>query len=239
MKNIIFTLLLAATTLFSNNLFKTSYSFQNASINYLDWTRRTEDKTPQKDFAYLEIEGGAGFSWGEVYMFFDVENPTKSWSDAPADNLRLAFKPVLDVLLIDNLYLHVQDYNLHSKDFYVNNLITGLAYKINTDFGLWIKPFLATHYQLSTYYSGFNGYAAGWTFLYDFKIQEQRFSLSQWHECTLDRRDNDHTGRQGALAFWWKVTNEVTTGLQYRYASYELGSDVYQNGVIYSLKYNF
>ena len=242
MKKLILILLLITTTLLGENLFKPTYTFQNASINYLNWTQRTEDKTPQKDFVYLELEGGAGFSWGEFYMFIDAENPTHSWNDEPADNLRLVFKPILDISIVDNFYLHIQDYNLQSKEFYISNFFTGLAYKINTDFGLWIKPFIATHYQASTYYSGFNGYAVGWTFLYDLKIQEQKFSISQWHECTLDRRDpgyNDKTGRQGALAFWWHTTDSITTGLQYRYASHELGSEIYQDGFIYSLKYNF
>ena len=171
MKKLTLILLLITSTLFSNDLLKPNYTFANVSINYLDWTQRTEDETPQKDFAYLELEGGAGFSWGEFYIFLDIENPTSSWSDAPADDLRVAFKPVLDISLVDNFYLHIQDYNLHSKEFHVNNLFTGLAYKINTDFGLWIKPFIATHYQSSSYYSGFNGYAAGWTFLYDFDIE--------------------------------------------------------------------
>ena len=217
-------------TLLANNFLKTTYVFKNVSVNYLDWSTSTEKETAQKDFVYLEFEGGAGFEWGEFYMFLDVEE---------ANNLRIAFKPILDISLIDNLYLHIQDYNLRSKEFYVSNLFTGLAYKINTDFGLWIKPFIATHYQSSSYYSGFNGYSAGWTFLYNTEIVKEKFSIAQWHECTLDRRDNDNIGRQGALSFWWHPMDEVSTGLQYRYASHELGSQSYQDGFIYSLKYNF
>ena len=232
-------ILLLTTSLSATDLFKPNYSFKNVSVNYLNWSKDTEQNTAQEDFAYLELEGGAGFDWGEFYMFFDVENPTSSWSDEPAGDLRFAFKPVLDIKLIDNLYLHIQDYSLQSKEFYVSNIATGLAYKIETDFGLWIKPFIASHYQLSTYYSGFNGYLAGWTFLYNFDISKQGFSLSQWHECTLDRRDNENTGRQGALVFLWHPTTAIATGIQYRYASHELGSDKYQDGIIYSLKYNF
>ena len=240
MKLLLFLCILLYThTLFANDFFKTTYNFQNISINYLDWSTSTQNNTSQKDFVYLELEGGVGFEWGEFYMFVDVENPSKGYHEEPANDLRLAFKPVLDILLVENLYLHIQDYNLQSKEFYVSNLFTGLAYKINTNFGLWIKPFIATHYQSSTYYSGFNGYSAGWTFLYDFKIEKEKFSITQWHECTLDRRDNHNTGRQGTLSFWWHPINEMSTGLQYRYASYELGSEIYQDGLIYSLKYNF
>ncbi|MDI8307955.1 hypothetical protein MJL08_13500, partial [Salmonella enterica subsp. enterica serovar Montevideo] len=42
--------------------------------HYLDWTSDTTEKTSKKshkdDFGYLELEGGANFSWGEMYGFF-------------------------------------------------------------------------------------------------------------------------------------------------------------------------
>lgn len=45
------------------------WGFADIGIHYLDWTERTTHKTSDKshkdDFAYLEIEGGAGFSWGK------------------------------------------------------------------------------------------------------------------------------------------------------------------------------
>jgi len=240
MKNfILLYILLAATYLSADDFFKTTYTFKNVSVNYLDWTSKTEKNTSHKDFTYLELEGGAGFSWGEFYMFFDIENPTKSWNDEASQSLHLVFKPVLNINLIENLSLHIQDYNFHSKEFYVSNLITGIAYKINTDFGLWIKPFIGTHYQSSTYFSGFNGYMAGWTLLYNFDIKQQKFSISQWHEYTLNRKNNLHTGIQGALAFLWHPVDDIATGLQYRYAIHELGSEKYQDAFIYSLKYNF
>ena len=59
------------------------YGFGNVSINRLDWTNKTEKNTAHDDFTYLELEGGAGFTWGEVYGFIDLENPHKSserWS---------------------------------------------------------------------------------------------------------------------------------------------------------------
>ncbi|MEA1891960.1 MAG: outer membrane protein OmpK [Campylobacterota bacterium] len=223
--------------------FKPNYHFENVSINYLNWSKGTQSRSAQKDFAYLEVEGGAGWDWGEFYMFFDIENPTKSYNDTSAESMRFAFKPVIDITLLDNLSLHIQDYNLQSKDFYISNIIVGLSYDIKTDFGLWIRPFIGPHYQLSTYYSGFNGYVGGWVFDYMFNILQTDFSISQWHEFEFDRDKEDgydeHTGTQGALCFWWHPIKEITTGIQYRYASYNLGSTSYQNGSIYSLKYNF
>ncbi len=223
--------------------FKPNYNFSNVSVNYLNWTDNTERKSPQKDFAYLELEGGAGWDWGEFYAFVDMENPTKGYSDEEPDNMRFALKPIFDIKIIDKLSLHIQDYHLQSDEFYVNNLIVGLSYKIETDFGLWIRPFIAPHYQTSTYYSGMNGYMLGWVFDYQFDIQKHKFSLSQWHQNTFERDEedgyNDHVGTQGALSFWWHPVDKITTGVQYRYASYELGSSEYQDGFIYSLKYNF
>jgi len=241
LKYFIFSLLLCSVV--SADGFKPNYNFSNVSVNYLNWTDNTEKDTPQKDFTYLELEGGAGWDWGDFYMFFDVENPTKSYSDEAPDNMRFAFKPILNIKLIDKLNIYIQDYNLRSDEFYVSNLIVGLSYKIETDFGLWITPFVGSHYQASTYYSGMNGYMAGWAFVYQFDIKKHKFSLSQWHQNTFDRDEedgyDDHIGTQGALSFWWHPVDDITTGIQYRYASYELGSTEYQDGFICSLKYNF
>ena len=234
---------LLLSTVVSADGIKPNFTYSNISLNYLDWSLATENRSVQRDFSYLEFEGGAGWDWGDFYIFFDVENPTKSYSATPADNMRFAFKPVLDIKLVDNIYLHIQDYNLHSDTFYVHNLNIGLSYKINTDFGLWLQPFIGPHYQESTYYSGYNGYMAGWVFNYKFKLAEASFSIAQWHEFKFARDSDDgyddHLGTQGALSFWWHPVDEITTGFQYRYAHYELGSLEYQDGIIYSLKYNF
>lgn len=52
--------------------------FADIGVHYLDWTSRTTEKSSTKshkdDFGYLEFEGGANFSWGEMYGFFDWEN---------------------------------------------------------------------------------------------------------------------------------------------------------------------
>lgn len=47
--------------------------FADIGLHYLDWTsdttRKTSNKSHKDDFGYLEIEGGANFSWGELYGF--------------------------------------------------------------------------------------------------------------------------------------------------------------------------
>ncbi|MFT7002964.1 MAG: hypothetical protein ACJAWW_000298 [Sulfurimonas sp.] len=236
----------------STNSIKPLYSFMNTSVNYLDWDNSTENKTFHEDFSYLEVEGGAGWKWGEFYGFIDIENPTKSYNDKGPDNLRVAAKPILDIYLINGLALHIQDYYLTSENFYVNDIFTGLSYKYNSDFGLWIKLFIDTHYQNSTYYDGFNGYMAGWVFNYDFVLFKQKFSILQWHEIEFNRDkkyyqlddgstvgDGKSYGTNGALSAWWHINEKFTTGVQYRYADSKLGFNVYQSAIIYSLKYYF
>ena len=232
-----------------------NFTYWDTSVNYLDWSSGTEQravgKTNFSDFVYVELEGGAGWDWGEFYFFMDVENPTKSWENVPTDDRRFVFKPILDVKLSDtNFYFHLQDYFLKSKTFFVNNLVPGLAYKYtNGDF--WIRPFIGPHYQQSTFYDGFNGYMAGWTFIYNFKISDEKFMLSNWHEFEFDRAEEHYLyagnpvgdgrshGVQGALAVWWTPVDALTAGVQYRYSNYKLGLNAYATAWIYSLKYNF
>ena len=232
-----------------------NFTYWDTSVNYLDWSSGTEQrakgKTNFSDFVYIELEGGAGWDWGEFYFFADIENPTKSWDNVPTDDRRVVIKPILDIKLGESdFYFHLQDYFLKSKTFFVNNLVPGIAYKyVNGDF--WIRPFIGPHYQESTFYDGFNGYMAGWTFIYSFKIGEEKFMLSNWHEFEFDRNeehflyagnpvgDGRSHGVNGALAFWWTPIDALTAGVQYRYSNYKLGLDAYATAIIYSLKYNF
>ena len=237
------------------NFFTPNFTYWDTSVNYLDWSSGTEQrakgKTNFSDFVYIELEGGAGWDWGEFYFFADIENPTKSWDNVPTDDRRVVIKPILDIKLGESdFYFHLQDYFLKSKTFFVNNLVPGIAYKyVNGDF--WIRPFIGPHYQESTFYDGFNGYMAGWTFIYSFKIGEEKFMLSNWHEFEFDRNeehflyagnpvgDGRSHGVNGALALWWTPIDALTAGVQYRYSNYKLGLDAYATAVIYSLKYNF
>jgi hypothetical protein len=55
------------------------WSFANVSVNYLDWSNGTEARTAsnaaKSDFMFLEIEGGAGFSWGEFTVSLISRTP--------------------------------------------------------------------------------------------------------------------------------------------------------------------
>ena len=227
---------------FATDIFKPTYTFKDVSVNHLDWTLKTENESPQKDFTYAELETGAGFNWGEAYMFLDIENPTDKYNDTPPHSLRIAFKPVLDINFgKSNWAFHSQDYSLTSDSFFVNNFVNGVSYKYAIK-NFWIRPFVGIHYQNSTYYSGWNGYMFGWTFFYNFTLFKNNFFIANWHESTFARDKKDgytKDGFQGSLMFFWKLQNGIAMGLQYRYAEQNLGYAGYQDGLIYTLRYYF
>ena len=230
---------------------KTLYSFTNLNINYLDWSRQTEESTTKRDFSYVGLEGGAGWEWGSFYGFFNLENPINRY-DSTRDALRFSAFGDLDINIKSGFKLHIQNYHLQSDPFYVNDFVLGASYKYSSDFGLWVRPFLGLHITNSSYYDGFNGYMAGWTLNYDFKISDANFSIFHWNEIEFARErsfyedsaglpigDAKRYGFHGALSGWWHSASAFSTGLQYRYAKYKLGFAHYQSAIIYSLKYNF
>ncbi|MBD2804005.1 hypothetical protein ID855_04695 [Xenorhabdus sp. ZM] len=255
MKRHIFTLTAVATALVSASACaEYQWGFANVSMNYLDWNKHTTHKTGQTshkdDFAYLELEGGAGFSWGELYGFADLENPFNSKTAQPGDNQRYTFKTTGRFYLGEtgfNLYGHVYGtYSLPGKanggNFHEVNTLYGLGY--NTSIAdVWFKPFVALHYVDQTFYSGNNGYVVGWVAGYDFSLWEQKFSVTNWNEIELNRNkrygNGGRDGVNGAIALWWNIHPSFTTGIQYRYANNKLGEDFLQDGIVYSIKYNF
>ncbi|QLE87864.1 ion channel protein Tsx [Shewanella sp. Scap07] len=251
-------LALAATTLAAMSApvaAEQYYGFANVSVNYLDWSEGTTERTNggKEDFVYIEVEGGAGYDWGDVYGFIDFENPTKgdwgydSTKDA-AEAFRIAAKGTVAVNIGEsNWNYYGQLYSIaDSSGFYEQNLVVGLSYDINTDFGLWVKPFLGAHYVHNNFIgAGFNGAMGGWVLGYNFKLADQDFMITNWNEIEFARADeygyNDNAdyGLNGAVALWWNATSKFTLGIQYRYAHNKLGSEAYQNAAIFSAKYNF
>ena len=242
----------------ANPFWRPDYSWFDVNINYLDWSSGTERRTggSKKDFYYLELEGGMGWSWGDLYFFTDWENAGKSFdkNDAP-DDARWVIKPILDLNIpglgrghwYSDFQIHIQDYFLYSDGFRVNNLVLGLAYRFRGE-GYFLRPFLGFHYADDNFNPGtWNGYMAGWSFNVDFGLPGQKFSLSNWHEFEFDRdrrygsdgADGRSWGVNGALALWWHATGHLTAGLQYRYADHKLGYGGYQDGLITTLKYKF
>jgi len=218
------------------------YGFANVSINRLDWTDKTENHAGKNDFTFLEIEGGAGFDWGEVYGFIDLENPHKSNNEGRTTTMKGTVRYNLGFAGL-NLYGHI--YDLNGAGFHEQNRLLGVGFNYrNASF--FFQPFLAVNNTESSNMgktvSGFNGYVAGWVLGYSFNLMNQNFMFSNWNELEFDR-DSQYvggkTGVNGAAALWWNANEKITLGLQYRYADRKLGAATYQDGFIYSLKYNF
>ncbi|WP_163132774.1 outer membrane protein OmpK [Agarivorans sp. Alg241-V36] len=224
------------------------YGYGNISVNYLDWSKNTQDRTDfQEDFAYLELEGGAGFDWGEVYGFFDLENVQDG-----SDELRTAYKGTIAYKIADTDFrLYGQHYATDSKVFAANNTVLGGQYRFQGD-GWFVTPWVGAHMTITNPswndgFTGFNGGMFGWTAVYNFTAWDQKFWISNWHESEFARKsdytdvsgETDDVSMNGALAFWWDATEHVTTGVQYRYAYNKLGTVGNQNAFIYSLRYNF
>ena len=240
-------IIFSSVTLYAQTL----YSFSNVSINYLDWSSSTKSKTSKEDFAYVTLEGGVGWDWGEFYGNVNLENPTKKYSDESPNELRYTAFGDFDINIKNGFKIHFQDFHLHSDTFYVNDFVVGASYKYESNFGLWIKPFIGVHYTNDTYFNGLNGYMGGWVFNYDFEMFNQKFSISQWNEIEFARDkefyendgepigDSKSYGLNGALSTWWHINDDITSGVQYRYANHKLGNIEYQSAFIYTFKYNF
>lgn len=239
------------------------WSFKNVSLNYLDWTGRTERNTEpgpfgqKKDFPYLEAEGGMGGNWGDLYGFFDIENPNKGTHEPEVGkSRRYAWKVVgrINVGKIGDMpvqmYAHIYDFT--EGDFNDQNRVLGLGTSWSSG-NFWVKPFLGVHDESKSGVGAhFNGGMGGWVWGYSFNAFGQSFMATNWHEWEFARkaeylvmaRDGEvvqgrNWAQNGAVSLWWNVTKNFTTGVTYRYAYQKLGSATYEDGLIYTARWNF
>jgi hypothetical protein len=218
------------------------WGFANVSFNRLNWTQETKDKSTKLDFNYLEVEGGSQYSWGELYGFYDIEN-----FDKDGDEMRTAAKGSIRYYLGEtgfSLYAHV--YNFTSLGFAEQNRVVGFGYQWTGPSGWWFKPFLGFHDVSQTFFSGPNGFMGGWVLGIPFKIADQRFLLSDWHEYEFARKDayaagngGKNTSHNGAVGLWWTPLEAATFGIQWRYANDKLGTEGTMGASIFTAKYNF
>lgn len=240
-----------------------SWSFKSINLNAFTWTSSTLDKVnrgpfgQKADFRYLEIEGGLGGKWGDLYGFYNLENPTNKSTEADSlKSQRHAFKIVsnFNIGQVGSLpvTLHAQIYDFSDGDFHNQNRVLGLGTRIQSG-GFWMKPFVGVHQESKTGVGAhYNGLMSGWVAGYDFDLWGQKLSLSNWHEIETGRRarylsmarDGEvvtagATGINGALSLSWKVSQAVTLSGSYRYAKNKLGSATFQDGYILGVKYGF
>ena len=256
------------------------YGFANMSVNYFDWTSNAEDSFEEDpseinkgDFGYIELEGGSGYEWGTLYGFIDWENPFAKAPEEAKDNYkssRFSAKGVATVKLGDSDWnFYNQLYSISGSGvangkagFSEQSLVSGISYDVVNTPTLVFSPFLGANWtQNSVGFADFNGGMFGWNFLYNFRLGNEKFSISNWNEFEFERKDDylgyctgtcqkkdddgwvatngKSYGINGAAAVWWHAIDAVTVGLQYRYAQYKLGDPKYIDGIIYTLKYNF
>lgn len=61
-------------------------------------------------------------------------------------------------------------------NFHDDMFLYGIGYNF-TGSGWWFKPFFAKRYTDQTYYTGDNGYVAGWVAGYNFMLGSEKFTL--------------------------------------------------------------
>lgn len=216
------------------------WGFGDISLNSLDWSNELEKRDPKRDFTYIEIEGGAQFDWGDLYGFFDLENPDRAGEDQ-----RTASKGAINYYIGDTPFaLYGHQFSFHSKGFSEQSRVTGLGYRLLKP-RFFFKPFIGYHSVITTFYAGHNGYMAGWFAMYMFQIAQENFRIVSWHESEFERAQayasgngNETSSLNGALSIWWDASKKINYGFQYRYAQDKLGSSGYFHAWIYSLRLN-
>lgn len=245
--------LLAAIGLYSsitNATIGYKFGFFDTSLNYLQWTPGTKyrsgpsfkepGKTNKVDLPYLEVEGGAEFSWGDFYGFADLERFLNK------KNLRhTALKGAMHFYLpLAESSVYAQIYDYREQGFYEQNRIIGLGYQF-TKPHFWFKPWIGVHYVSQTFYQGSNGAMAGWVLNYDFTVKKHNFLITNWHEIEFGRAsqmavaNGSRSGINGALALWWQINKHLSAGGQWRYAYNKLGQKGSITAGIATLKYFF
>ncbi len=215
------------------------FGFADLNANFLDWSEGTERKSTKRDFSYLELEGYAEFDWGDVYGFFDYENPGQRGVD-----VRTAAKGAVHRKLgLGGLtaYAHVYSFSMHG--FFEQNRVLGLGYSF-AGAGWWFKPFVGFHDVSQTFFSGPNGFMAGWTVGYWFEFLGERWMAADWHEFEFERKagyaagqGGGRTSHNGAVSLWWQIDEKVSAGVQGRYVTSKLGTPGSSGAMIYTLKY--
>ncbi|MBV7300548.1 outer membrane protein OmpK [Enterovibrio paralichthyis] len=231
------------------------YGFGNVYADYLKWTNGDDKfggvENNRDEHVTIGAEAGAGFDWGQVYGFYEYEK-----LDQASDSRSQAAKFTAHYKLIDDVTLYGQVYDLKDNKFTnEQSRVLGFGYLGLNGQGWSFNPFIGVHdlsidntnekfdaedkLESYTNASGFNGYMAGWTAMYNFDIAGQPLMITNWHEIEFDRNDDyaamqyGKIGHNGGVSLWYDITETVYTGLTYRYFYNKLGVDGYGDAVIF------
>ncbi|WP_146490690.1 outer membrane protein OmpK [Vibrio sp. T20] len=232
------------------------YGWGDISINYYDWTKDTETRSYgfKNDYGFIEIEGGANFSWGEIYGLFDMElqeNVNEFGQKISGQSIGSTSKGNIAVKTgLGDLRYFSQTYSTESLGYHFRDSVFGVSYLI-TDSNWSFAPFIGIHHVNTEDFADFNGGMFGWVGYYNFELSDQSFSITHWFESEFSRSseylesniasgtETDSLSANGAISLWWNATSNVSTGIQYYYAHNKLQQSKTDSAIIYTIKYNF
>ncbi len=236
------------------------YGFGSMYLDYQHWRDGAnpitgpggQDRASGRNQAVLGLEGGAGFSWGEVYGFYDHEN-----IGTAGEKEKTSVKGSAHIYLGDSgLSAYGQFYNHANANASEHNQVLGLGYTGLAGKGWFFKPWIGMHqihkrenYGSAFNYSGDNGYMAGWSAMYRFN---EDWSFVNWNEIEFDRAkevaavEGGDSSIQGAAIIFYHLTQNFKMGVQYRYFENKLGvfgsssgTQHYGDALIYRIAYDF
>ncbi|ANQ28962.1 MULTISPECIES: outer membrane protein OmpK [Vibrio harveyi group] len=222
------------------------FGWGNVHYDYQYWNQGAEDIDFKQ--ALIGIEGGATFSWGQVYGFYDYEGIDKDSGEQGQ-----TMNGDMHVYLGDTgASLFLKAYSSQSPHIKEINQFIGAGYTDLKGDGWWFTPWIGRQYinmrndfGPNTDINGRNGFSIGWNAGYAFEAFGESFLLTNWHETELDRNDKyaenngGSTGVNGGLNLTWNMTDEISTTVMYRYFYNKLGNDDYGDILIYRIAYNF
>ncbi|KXF79801.1 outer membrane protein OmpK [Enterovibrio coralii] len=224
------------------------YGFGNVYADYLTWTNGTQGFDKQDvsdardDHITIGAEGGAGFTWGEIYGFYEYEKVDRASSErGQAAKFSMHYK------VAGNVTAYGQIYDLSQSGaggaFDEQNRVLGMGYVGLTGDNYWFKPWVGVH-DVTTgtgEAAGMNGGMFGWSAGYSFEIAGQPLLVTNWNEIEFARNDaytemqNGSTGLNGGLSLTYDITDTIYTSLTYRYFANKLGVDGYGDAAIFRI----
>ncbi|GAK85280.1 putative exported protein precursor [Vibrio ponticus] len=236
------------------------FGFGSMYVDYQVWDQGIgNDKdnfggdVSNRNQAVIGIEGGAVFDWGQIYGFYDYEGVDRSGDDRGA-----SAKGTIHYNLTESgvsLYAQVYNTDADKSALHEQNRVLGLGYTGLKGDGWAFTPFIGFH-QINTDggISGSNGGMFGYVGYYNTDIGGQNFTFSTWNELEFARNDEysrlqsttagssedpESWGLNGSLNAMWNVTDNISTGILYRYTVNKLARKDYQDLLIYRVQYNF
>ncbi|MGL6261114.1 outer membrane protein OmpK [Vibrio sp. WXL210] len=214
------------------------YDFGSVSLNHIEWF----DANPHHEqLTFVEVEYGAGYTWGSHYGFIDLER-NHDGDNSLSVKQNFAYNLGESDFAAFGQVFHAESLE-DRRDFYSTDWVLGMQYN-GFDFGkVMFKPFLGAVYSNNNGTDGdFNGGMYGHLLVAPIN---EHFTITNWHETQFakdEKFDGESYSHNGAIAAWYHTPVEnFDLGLQYRYGIHKLGTYAQDgnHGAIFTAKYNF